>query len=136
MFISNKEDLDIKLKNEPLVIGTRSNNGLWKIPLPPAEAKEMNNNRFNNFNHLAASSQRVIEEMKKKVPDINHIALSAYNQKTAEDLAKYLHACAGYPVKETWVKAITKIRSIQGSTMDNETSTKINNNNNGSHESN
>ena len=46
--------------------------------------------------------------MKKKVPDINHIALSAYNQKTAEDLAKYLHACAGYPVKETWVKAIAK----------------------------
>ena len=145
MFISKKEDLDIKLKNKPLVIGTRSNNGLWKIPLPPAEAKEMNNNRFNNFNHLAASSQRVIEEMKKKVPDINHIALSAYNQKTAEDLAKYLHACAGYPVKETCVKAIAKgyystnlakVRSVQGSTMDNETSTKINNNNNGSHESN
>lgn len=101
MFISKKEDLDIKLKNQPLVTGIRSNNGLWKIPLPPAEEKEMDNNQFNNFNHLTASSQRVIEEMKKEVPDINHIALSVYNQKTAEDLAKYLHACAGYPVKET-----------------------------------
>ena len=83
--------------------------------------------------------------MKKKILDIKHIALSAYNQKTAEDLAKYLDACARYPVKETRVEAIAnkgilfnlaKTRSIQGTTMDNESPTKINNNNNGSHESN
>ena len=36
------------------------------------------------------------------------LALSAYNQKTATDLSKYLHACAGYPVIDTWIKAIKK----------------------------
>ena len=45
------------------------------------------------------------EEILKKV---NHLALSAYNQKNAKDLVKFLHACAGYPVIKTWIKAIKK----------------------------
>ena len=37
---------------------------------------------------------------------VNHLALSAYNQKNAKDLVEFLHACARYPVIETWIKAI------------------------------
>ena len=36
------------------------------------------------------------------------LALSAYNQHTKEDLAIYLHACAGRPVIKTWIKNIRK----------------------------
>jgi hypothetical protein len=42
---------------------------------------------------------------KKKDP-VLYCANSAYTQDTAQDLAMYLHACAGYPVVVTWCQAI------------------------------
>ena len=87
MIVAKEKDISIKLKNDPILTGIRNgNNNLWKIPLPKAEEK------------ILASKQTAT----------NDVALSAYNQKTAADLASYLHACAGYPVPSTWIKAIKK----------------------------
>jgi hypothetical protein len=42
----------------------------------------------------------------KKDP-VLYCAHSAYTQDIAQDLAMYLHACAGYPVLTTWTRAIS-----------------------------
>ena len=34
--------------------------------------------------------------------------LSAYEERTIPQLVKYLHACAGYPAPQTWIKAIKR----------------------------
>ena len=83
MLIANDNDINIQLLDKPLVTGPRDRNrtGLWKIPIPKSEC---------------ASAPIWTKEM----------ALSAYNQKTEEDLAIYLHGCAGYPVIETWIESI------------------------------
>ena len=87
MIVAKEDNISIKLKKDPILTGIRSgNNDLWKIPLPKREEKI-----------LVARSIAT-----------NNVALSAYNQKTAADLATYLHACAGYPVPSTWIKAIKK----------------------------
>ena len=39
-------------------------------------------------------------------PITKHAIKSAYKLPSTEQLIRYLHACAGYPTKETWVKAI------------------------------
>ena len=33
-------------------------------------------------------------------------ACSAYEEQAVPGLIRYLHACAGYPTQETWIKAI------------------------------
>ena len=83
MLIANDNDINIQLLDEPLVTGPRDRNrtGLWKIPIPKSEC---------------ATPPIWTKEM----------ALSAYNQKTEEDLTIYLHGCAGYPVIETWIESI------------------------------
>ena len=58
------------------------------IPIPPGEIKAMDD-----------------KEILKRV---NHLALSAYNQKNVKDLVEFLHACAVYPLIDTWIKAIKK----------------------------
>ena len=83
MLIANDNDINIQLLDKPLVTGPRDRNrtGLWKIPIPKSEC---------------AMPPIWMKEM----------ALSAYNQRTKEDLAIYLHACAGRPVIETWINNI------------------------------
>ena len=89
MIISKETDIKIKLKKDPVLTGKRKgNNDLWKIPLPKAEKE--------------------IQKANAVITKCHDLALSAYNQKAATDLAKYLHACAGYPVIDTWIKAIKK----------------------------
>ena len=86
MYVAKEDDIDITLRKEPIITGTRNGeNDLWQIPLPPAEIKQ---------------------QEEDTLFELNNLALSAYKQTNAKDLAKYLHACAGYPVIETWIKAI------------------------------
>lgn len=72
MFISKEEDVEIKLLKEPLVTGTRRDErSLWDIPLPPSEEEEMQHKQHNNYENLAAASQRVINKvnnLNKKYP--------------------------------------------------------------------
>ena len=39
-------------------------------------------------------------------PNTTQAINSAYELPSTEQLIRYLHACAGYPTRETWVKAI------------------------------
>ena len=39
-------------------------------------------------------------------PNPEHTVNIAYELPSTEQLIRYLHACVGYPTKETWVKAI------------------------------
>ena len=118
MFIAHENDVKIKLKRNPMVTGTRSGEGdLWKVPLPSANELLENDNKLQDLWHnkkewedeipISPSELKTMEdeEILKKV---NHLALSAYNQKKAKDLVEFLHACAGYPVIEIWIKAIKK----------------------------
>ena len=101
-----------------MVTGTRSGEGdLWKIHLSSANELLENNNKLHNIWHNRKEWEDKIpispEELKTMEDEeilkrVNHLALSAYNQKNAKDLVKFLHVCAGYPVIETWIKAIKK----------------------------
>jgi len=77
VIICDEKEIKITLKKPPLVEGKRGRNGLW---------------------HVATNT-------KSKDP-VLYCANSAYTQDTAQDLAMYLHACAGYPVVATWCQAI------------------------------
>ena len=118
MFIAHKNDVDIKLTGKPIVTGTRNGDGdLWKIPLPSANELLESDNELHDLWHknkewkdeipISPSELKTMKD-EKLLNEVNHLALSAYNQKNAKDLVEFLHACAGYPVIETWIKAIKK----------------------------
>lgn len=97
MLIAKEADISIELTDKPLLMGKQNgNNELWKIPLPPAELKVQQKVM------LAAKEKENIQAR------LDHTTMSAYNRKNAKELAMYLHACAGYPVRSTWTKAIKK----------------------------
>jgi hypothetical protein len=73
VIICDENEIKIKLTTPPLVEGKRGRNGLWHVSM---------------YN--------------KKQDPVLYCAHSAYTQDTAQDLAMYLHACAGYPVLTTW----------------------------------
>ena len=62
----------------------------WKneIPIAPVELKTMKDEEILNW--------------------INHLALSAYNQKNEKDLIKFLYAYAEYPIIKPWIKVIKR----------------------------
>ena len=62
--------------------------GLWRVPLTPVV---LNKN----------TDIMLIDR-----PNPEHDIKSAYEFPRSEKLVRYLHACAGYPTKETWLKEI------------------------------
>ena len=99
IIISKEDDINITLKEDLILTGTRNNNyDFWKIPLPKAEKE------IQEANVVGARKQ--------------DLALSTYNQTTATDLAKYLHACAGYPLPSKWIKATKKGYYLTWSKLD------------------
>ena len=83
VLICDGDAIEVTLHKPPLLEGRRGNHGLWHIPL----------------------KANILSSPKPTLPVI-HCANSAYTQSTMTDLAQYLHACAGYPVIETWCRAI------------------------------
>ena len=88
---------------------------LCKIPHPLANKHLENDNGIHDLWHnskewkdeipIAPAELKTIED-EKILKRINHLAVSTYNQKNAKDLVEFLHTCTGYPVIETWIKAI------------------------------
>ena len=68
--------------------------GLWQVPITPVV---LNNNT---------------ETMLIDQPNPEHAINSAYKFPSSEQLVRYLHACAGYPTKETWLKAIRSVNYL------------------------
>ena len=50
MFIAHENDVEIRLKGNSMMTGTKSSEGdLWKIPLPPANELLENDNKLHNI---------------------------------------------------------------------------------------
>ena len=82
-------DLQLTIFQEAILKGWRcKTSGFWRVPLNPM----------------------VINQNKDTIlldrPNPEHAVNSAYELPITEQLIRYLHACAGYPKKETWFKAV------------------------------
>lgn len=95
-------------------------NDLWKIHFPIADELIENNNEIYNLWHndnnkddwnnnipIPPVEIKTMDD-KEILQQVNHLVLSAYNQKNAKISMEFLHARAGYLVIETWIKAINK----------------------------
>ena len=76
VIICDEKQVKVKLHAPPFVRGVRGRNRLWHV------------------------SQH------RKVEPALYCARTVYTQETEQDLTMYRHACAGYPVIKTWIKAI------------------------------
>ena len=82
-------DLQRSISSTAILRGWRcKHSGLWQVPLKPVV-------RNNN------TDTKLIDQ-----PNPEHDINIAYELPSSEQLVLYLHACAGYPTKETWLKAI------------------------------
>ena len=82
-------DLQLSINGKTILIGWRcKHSGLWRVPLTPVV---LNKNTDTIF-------------LDRPTPE--HAINSAYELTRSAQLVRYLHACAGYPTKETWLKAI------------------------------
>ena len=73
MFIAHENDVEIKLKRDPMVTGTRNGEGdLWRIPLPSAKELLENDNELHDLWHNR-------KEWEDKIP------ISPAELKTIED---------------------------------------------------
>ncbi len=78
MHLLHNKDVDITMKATPILTGTRTNNGLWMVPVTT------------------------------KPKPTTHLCNSAYTQRNTKDLTLFLHAALGYPPTKTLCQAIDK----------------------------
>ena len=82
-------DLKCSISSTDILRGCRyKHSRIWQVPLKPVVC---NNNT---------------ETMLIDLPNPEHAINSAYKFPSSEQLVRYLHACAVYPTKDTWMKAI------------------------------
>ena len=82
-------DLQLSIYGEAILRGWRcKHSGLWRVPLTPVVLNEHTNTILLDF------------------PNPEHAINSSYKLPSSEQLVHYLHVCAGYPTKETWLKSI------------------------------
>ena len=70
---------------------------LWRIPLIPVV--------LNNNTDTVLVNKQPTEFLPGRTPIIEAIN-NVYELKTQPELVRYLHACAGFPTKPSWIKAI------------------------------
>ncbi len=70
---------------------------LWRIPLIPVI--------LNNNTDTVLVNKQPTEFLPGQTPVIEAIS-NVYELKTQHELVRYLHACAGFPTKPSWIKAI------------------------------
>ena len=86
--VHKEEDVLITVKNEPILIGVRDEQGRYRIPLQQ---------------HKGQWKPR---QASKKARQTLRKANSVYDLPSTEQAIKWMHAVCGYPVKTTWLKAI------------------------------
>eukprot|EP00956_Cyclotella_meneghiniana_P036454 scaffold125927_cov79-Cyclotella_meneghiniana.AAC.1 len=86
--VHKEEDVLITVKNEPLLIGVRDEQGRYRIPLQQHKG------------------QWTPRHASKKARQTLRKANSVYDLPSTEQAIKWMHAVCGYPVKTTWLKAI------------------------------
>ena len=80
-------DLQMTVNKDVFIKGWRDANGLWRMPLEPSKSK-----------HKAPYSV-LPKEFEESVNNV-------YELPSTKEIVRYLHACAGFPTKSTWIKAI------------------------------
>ena len=88
--VHREEDVLIKCKGVPILVGKRDDQGRYRIPLILHKGQ---------WQPRTPSSQEKITFEQ---------ANSVYNLPSTEEVIRWLHACCGFPVKSTWLKAIKK----------------------------
>ena len=82
-------DLQLSISSTAILRGWRcKHSGLWRVPLTPVV---LNKN----------TDTMLIDQ-----PNPEHAINSTYEMPSSEQLVRFLHACTGYPTKDTWLKAI------------------------------
>ena len=86
--VYKEEDVLIKYKGEPILVGARDERGRYRIPLIQKRGQWQPRKP-------SKKAQRALEQ-----------ANSVYDLPSTEQAIKWMHAVCGYPVKSTWLKAI------------------------------
>ena len=86
--VHKEEDVLIRMKGKPILIGVQDNQGRYRIPL------------------IQQRGQWQPQQPSKKTKWALEQANSVYNLPSTEQAVKWMHAVCGYPVKSTWLKAI------------------------------
>ena len=88
ILIYDAKELIISTTKEAVLRGWRDKpSGLWRVPLKPTKATHKS-----DYVLLPKSSEEAINNV--------------YELPSTEQVVRYLHACAGFPTKTTWIKAI------------------------------
>jgi hypothetical protein len=91
--IHSKSDISIQQWCKPVLQGWRDGNCLWKL----------------EYNDVSSMSKQQNDSIEHNLPDINQQKETTANVYALPSIAraiKYLHAAAGFPTKDTWLKAI------------------------------
>ena len=82
-------DLQRSISSKAILRGWRcKHSGLWQVSLTPVVLNKNTNTMLIDWTN----------------PE--HAINSAYKFPSSEQMVRYLHACTGYPTKETWLKEI------------------------------
>ena len=87
VLIYDGDDLTLQINKEAILRGWREPSGLWRVPLTTN-----NNNTKAEYVLLSKQTEQAINNV--------------YELPSIAETIRYLHACAGFPTKATWVKAI------------------------------
>ena len=80
--VHKKDTLKLTLLRKPVLQGWRDPNGLWRL----------------------SRATKPLIRAKRKSP--NELAANVYSLPSMPQAIKYLHAAAGFPVKDTWIDAV------------------------------
>ena len=84
MQVYDANDVKINISAEAVLQGWRDHQGLWRVPIDDGEDVSLDN-----------------KELSKAVHNV-------FDLPSREHTIRYLHASIGFPIKRTWIKAITK----------------------------
>jgi hypothetical protein len=96
--IYNAQDTTFKVSKGAILQGWFDKTAnLWQIPLIPVV--------LNNNTDTVLVNKQPTEFLPGRTPVIEAIN-NVYELKTQPELVRYLHACAGFPTKPSWIKGI------------------------------
>jgi hypothetical protein len=90
MIIHSKRSISIWQQCKPVLQGWRDENGLWQL----------------GYNGLTLMSKQVKQIISPNGTRLQETTANAYSLPSIAQVIKHQHAAAGFPVKETWLKAI------------------------------
>ena len=84
VYVIDGNNVKIHVSGEAVLRGWRDPQCLWRVPLEDG-------------NSMPLSPQQLKESLN-----------NVFDLPSTEQTVRYLHACAGFPTKKTWIKAIKK----------------------------